>query len=137
MGLLDDVIGKVTAALGKNDQQHAGLIPQVVEMLGGAGGIAGLVQAFESKGLGNLVSSWVGTGPNLPVSANQITNVLGNDKIQEMAHKAGISPDVLSNGLSTILPQMVDHLTPNGQIPSAGGLLDQLGGMLKGFSTNK
>ena len=84
------------------------------------GGIGGLVSAFEKSGLGGVASSWVGTGANQPVSPQQVQNGLGNQAIQDVAAKLGVSPDIASTVVSQLLPHVVDHLTPNGQIPSAG-----------------
>jgi uncharacterized protein YidB (DUF937 family) len=87
------------------------------------GGLSGLMQSFHEQGLGNLVSSWVGTGENLPISGEQIQQVLGNERVQQLAAKAGISPDVATSMLSQLLPTLVDKLTPNGQVPEHSNLL--------------
>jgi|SRR6266436_9607671 len=83
------------------------------------GGLSGLVQQFHDKGLGGLVTSWVSTGQNLPISADQIQHVLGSDQVKELAAKAGISPDAAGSHLAQLLPMLIDHLTPGGQIPQA------------------
>ena len=70
-----------------------------------------------------MVSSWVGTGQNLPVSGEQIQSVLGSDTVQQLAAKAGISPDTAQSALATVLPMVVDRLTTNGAVPEEGGLL--------------
>jgi uncharacterized protein YidB (DUF937 family) len=88
------------------------------------GGLSGMLQSFHDKGLGGLVSSWVGTGQNLPISADQIQHVLGSDQVKELAAKAGISPDIASNALSQLLPSLVDKLTPNGEMPQHSSLLE-------------
>ncbi len=85
---------------------------------------------FNQRGLGDVVSSWVSTGKNLPISPEQIQNVLGSSQIQALAAKAGIDPAKASAAIAQILPQIVDKATPNGQIP-AGGILDALSGFLK------
>ena len=63
------------------------------------------------------MSSWIGTGQNLPISADQMQHVLGSDQVKELAAKAGMSPDMASNALSQLLPTLVDQLTPSGQVP--------------------
>jgi len=88
------------------------------------GGLSGMLQSFHDKGLGGLMTSWVGTGQNLPISADQIQNVLGSEQVKELAAKAGISPDIASNALSELLPTLVDKLTPNGQLPQHSSLLE-------------
>src|ERR1700730_19266256 len=74
------------------------------------GGLSGLVEQFHDKGLGALVSSWVGTGQNLPISADQIQHVLGSNQVKELAAKAGISPEIWAAHLSALLPLIVGHL---------------------------
>ena len=69
------------------------------------------------------MNSWVGTGPNQPISPDQVHSALGSDTINEIAAKLGISPQTASSGLSQILPQMVDKLTPNGQVPQHSDIL--------------
>jgi uncharacterized protein YidB (DUF937 family) len=88
------------------------------------GGLSGLLQNFHDKGLGGLFSSWVSTGQNLPISADQIQNALGSEQVKELAAKAGISPDIASNALSQLLPNLVDKLTPNGEMPQHSSLLE-------------
>jgi uncharacterized protein YidB (DUF937 family) len=97
------------------------------------GGVAGLVQNFHEKGLGEVVNSWVGTGQNLPISADQIQHVLGSQQVQELAAKAGISPETVTSQLSTLLPSLVDKLTPNGQVPDHASLLETGMSLLKHF----
>jgi uncharacterized protein YidB (DUF937 family) len=83
------------------------------------GGLAGLVEQFQAKGLGPIIQSWVGTGPNQPITAQQIMQVLGNEKISQIATRAGLDPIVVSQQLATILPQVINHLTPGGKLPEA------------------
>jgi uncharacterized protein YidB (DUF937 family) len=143
MGLLDSVIGAVTQNVQSGQGGNAGgLLQHVIGMLannsGGSGGLGELVQSFEKAGLGNVVNSWVSTGHNLPISAEQLQQVVGSGKIAEIAQSLGLQPGDVAAQLSHILPKAVDHVTPNGQIP-AGGLahadigsaLTSLLGMLK------
>jgi uncharacterized protein YidB (DUF937 family) len=94
------------------------------------GGLAGLVETFKSKGLGEVMSSWIGTGENKSISPDQIKQALGSDKIQQIAAKVGISKDAASQHLSELLPQIIDKLTPDGKLPEAGKLGEALN-MLK------
>ena len=70
-------------------------------------------------GLGETVKSWVGTGSNLPISPDQVQRVLGPDLLQQLAAKSGLSVQDLAQRLSQVLPQAVDHLTPDGAIPKS------------------
>lgn len=128
MGLLDSLLG----GLGQKGTGNA-LMDSVLAMVNDprTGGIQGLVQAFQQKGMGGLVDSWVSTGQNLPISAEQIQHALGSDRLGELAGKAGLSGADLSSKLAELLPNVVDKLTPNGQLPDANAL-GQLLGTLRG-----
>lgn len=137
MGLLDSVIGAIGSGGGGAGGGGQGeLLNAVIGMLGNAngpgGGLAGLVQQFQQGGLGDVVGSWVSTGQNLPVSADQLTQVLGNDTIGQLAQQLGLSNGDVAGQLSQLLPQVVDKLTPNGQLPAGGGLGD-IGSLLGGL----
>jgi uncharacterized protein YidB (DUF937 family) len=136
MSLFNDVVGKFTGATGGDGGQ--GLAASVLELLcNKQGGISGLLQTFQQNGLGHVVSSWIGTGENLPVSADQIQQVLGNEQIQAFAQKAGIAPEAASSRLAEVLPGLVDKLTPNGEVPQ-GDLMSTGMGLLQGlFSGGK
>lgn len=131
MGLLEDVLGHVQQQLGPSaGTTHPDLISGVLQMLGGSGGLGALVQQFEQAGLGHLVQGWISNGPNPPITPAQLQQVLGSGQLAGLASKLGLSPDVLSQQLSKVLPHVVDGLTPNGQIPQ-GDLMGQAMGMLK------
>jgi len=120
MGLLDNVTGKVNeveAALPQGSDQ-AGLTGHITDFVKShPGGLAGLVQTFREKGLGDVVNSWISRERNQPVTAAQIESVLGNQTVQTLAAKAGVSTSTIASGLATILPHVVDTLTPNGTVP--------------------
>ena len=82
-------------------------------------------------------TSWVGTGQNLPISAEQIQHVLGSEQVKELAAKAGISPEAASSHLAQLLPMLVDKLTPNGQVPQTSSMLEEGMGMLKNLGLGK
>jgi len=83
------------------------------------GGVQGIVSEFEKNGLGPTVKSWVGTGPNDPVSPTDVHRVLGPDLLQQLSARSGLSVQELSEKLAQVLPQAVDRLTPDGTIPKA------------------
>lgn len=95
------------------------------------GGISGLVSAFQEKGLGEVAASWVGTGANLPISAGQIASVLGDGPLAGIAEKLGVSSGEAGGQLASLLPQVVDKLTPGGAIEE--GALGQGMDLLKGL----
>ncbi|MGP8245651.1 MAG: YidB family protein [Bryobacteraceae bacterium] len=96
------------------------------------GGVSGLAQAFEQNGLGHLMASWIGTGENLPVSADQVKSILGNERVAEFAAKAGISPDVATSHLAELLPNVINKLSPDGKLPEGGSDLMSEGMSLLG-----
>jgi uncharacterized protein YidB (DUF937 family) len=117
-------------------QQHTGALSAIMEYINSpqVGGISGLQQMFQQKGLGGVVNSWVGTGQNLPVSADQLQNVLHSGALEQVAAKAGIDPSQLTSMMSTLLPHVVDKLTPNGQVPDSGALAQLMKGLAAGQS---
>ncbi len=120
MGLFDELKNAAGAMLGGSAGQSP-VARSVLDMLGQGGGLAGLVQAFQQKGLGDVVGSWVGTGQNLPVSPQQIQQVLG-PQVAQVAAQHGITSDAATGMLSKILPGLVDQLTPGGKMPSGDAL---------------
>ncbi len=82
-----------------------------------SGGLTGLVQQLENGGLGNAVRSWISTGKNMPVTAEQIQSALGSERLAQIAAKLGVSPDVVSQRVAEIFPHLIDHLTPTGHLP--------------------
>ena len=136
MGLLDAVMGAVSGHM----QQSGGL----GNVLGGLlannselGGLGGLVEKFNQNGMGEIVSSWIGKGDNLPISADQIASALGNGTLGNIASQLGMDPAQLSGHLAQMLPGLIDKLTPHGALPEgglgqSGDLMGMLGGLLKG-----
>ena len=127
MSFIDDIANRMFGSRGSGDST----VSAVLQMLNNQpGGLTGIVQTFHEKGLGGIVSTWVGTGANESISAEQIQNALGEDRIKQFAAKAGIPPDVASAKLAEYLPKVVDRLTPNGQVPT-GNLMDLAKSLLK------
>jgi uncharacterized protein YidB (DUF937 family) len=130
MGLLDDLLGHVQSQLGASaPATHPDLVATVLQMLGSSS-FTGLVQQFERAGLGPIIQSWIGTGQNLPISAQRLEQALGSGQLQAMAAKLGLSPQAVSEQLARVLPHVVNHMTPGGRLPAAELLGDALG-MLK------
>jgi uncharacterized protein YidB (DUF937 family) len=148
MGLLDSVLGAVanSSQRGGGLQEIMGMVgnnPQLLAVAasllsndGGAGGLGGLVAKFQQAGLGDVIGSWIGSGQNQAISGEQLGNVLGGDVLSGLASKLGVSSGDVAGQLSSILPGLVDKLTPAGQAPTgglgnAGDLMAALGGLLK------
>ena len=94
-------------------------------LLGGAaagsvisGGLGDLLKQLQQGGHGDTANSWVGKGENKAISPNDLASALGADQINSLASQSGMSRDDLLSGLSKYLPQVVDHLTPDGRLPS-------------------
>jgi uncharacterized protein YidB (DUF937 family) len=100
----------------------AGILQQVLAANGG--GVGALVSQFEAAGLGSNVRSWVSTGENQPISPDQIANVFSAGQIKEWATQANTTPDKITAILAEALPQVVDHLTPGGQLPASNAIPD-------------
>jgi uncharacterized protein YidB (DUF937 family) len=119
---LFDTIGSL---LGKTDGSATSVPEALVAALGSQqGGLGDLVQKFEGAGLGGVISSWVGSGENQAVAPDALHGILGSDLVQQMAAKTGLPIDQLLPQIAQHLPGLVDHMTPDGQLPSVGNLLD-------------
>lgn len=152
MGLLDSVLG---AVLNNGQQQQqpqgglGGLIgmlasnPQLIQVVTGmlgnnseVGGLGGLAAKFQQAGLGDVLSSWIGSGQNQPISGDQLSEVLGSDALAGIAAQLGLQPQEAAGQLAQVLPGVVDQLTPQGQAHEAGlgdsgDIFGMLGGLLQ------
>ena len=132
MGLLDMVTGALGGAAGKGgNNQLMDVVTQMLSNNGQQGGLAGLAKMFQDKGMGDQIASWIGTGQNQSISADQIKNVLGSGQLGQIASQLGMDEQKAAGGLADLLPQVVDKLTPGGQIPQ-GDLMEQGLALLKG-----
>ena len=132
MGLMDQLGQAAGGAMGGQAGQNP-LLQALTSLLGqnsSVGGLAGIVQSFQKNGLGDIVNSWVSTGKNLPITPEQVKQGMGSDFLSQLAGKAGVSPDAASTQLSTLLPSVIDKVTPNGKVESGG--IDQLLRMFQG-----
>ena len=126
-----DLMDSLKSAIGGGGQKDA-LMSTVMGLLGGSGGLNGLISQFAPKGLGDIINSWIGTGKNLPVSADQLQSVLGNDTVKNLASKLGMESGALTSQLTNLLPEVVNKLTPDGKVPEGDIMskgMDMLGGM--------
>jgi uncharacterized protein YidB (DUF937 family) len=155
VGFLDEILKQAGGPSGAKGGQGGGLgaiadlvmkNPQIVaaalsmlnpkdKSVGGSGGLADVVSAFNKGGLGDVMASWVGGGPNQPVDPGALANVLGPDVLGQFARKAGIGSADASSVLASVLPGLVNQMTPQGQVPQGNALdgalsslLSQLGG---------
>ena len=130
MSLLDHVVG---ALAGGESGGGSKLLQTVLQLINNpqTGGLEGLIRSFQQGGLGDIVNSWVANGQNLPVSGEQVESVLGGSALQDLAAQLGVSPQQASGSLADVLPQLIDQMTPNGEVPQGGDLLSQGLSLLK------
>lgn len=129
MGLFDSLAG---AVLGKLGGDKGAMVQVAMDLFNQNGGLAGVLEKFKQGGLAEQAASWVGKGENLPVSAEQITQVLGSGTVTDIAAKLGMDPTDISNKIAEYLPQVIDKMTPNGEVNAdSGNLLTAVLGMLK------
>lgn len=152
MGLFDE-LGQVAGMFGQGGQGQAedgqpqdqggsqggapagyqGAIGAVLQMIQSQpGGVAGVVQQFEQSGLGGVAQSWLSNGQNHGVSPDQVQDTLGDGAVGQVASQLGVSQDQAAGHIAQFLPQIMDHLSPNGQAPAGGGV-QQIEGLLGQF----
>ena len=131
MGLFDSLLGSVLGG-GDKTQMLTSLASSLIADHSSGQGLGGLLQQFEGAGLGHVFQSWVGSGQNLPVTPEQIQQVLGSQFVQQFAQQHGIDPNMASATIARVLPMLVDHLTPNGQVPVHGQVQSMLASLLGG-----
>ena len=110
MALLDTLISGVVSTIAGDKA------PAVSDFLKTNGGISGLAEKFQNGGASELFASWVGTGNNQPITAEQIKTVIGNSQLQEFATKLGIDTTAATDFIATNLPVLIDKLTPDGKV---------------------
>ena len=129
MGFLDSIISAAQnlsqergqAPTGGNQAQHErSVLDGIVDMFKNSGS-RDIVNRFNQQGLGNIINSWIGTGSNSPISIDQIRSALGSDRIRQLAQRAGIPEDKVTEHLRELLPGVVDRATPQGTIDHDDG----------------
>lgn len=151
MGLLDGLLGNVLgAAFGGNQAQSPlggilssltgggggnGLLQIGLSLLQQNGGLEGVLGKFRQAGMGAEADSWVSTGPNRNISADQLQEVLGSGALGDIAAKLGISPDQAGSTMSQILPELINQLTPQGEVTaeSNNSIADGLAALANSF----
>ncbi|MCU1285305.1 MAG: uncharacterized protein JWO13_1655 [Acidobacteriales bacterium] len=115
MSLFDSVKNEAASRLGGEDEVAHG----VLGMFGGTRieALRGLVSAFQKNGLGAVVSSWIDSGQNHPISPEQLEQVIGRERLEKISSRFGLSAETLTAKLSQMLPAVVDKMTPQGRLP--------------------
>lgn len=124
MSLLDGIAAVADSLLSGSDKQKQ-LTSAALSRISdpATGGLLGLVNTLRQLGLDDVVSSWISTGENKPISSEQVQNALGEGQINQMAQNMGVSHQEVLTGLAGLLPQLIDKLTPDGKLPE-GSVLD-------------
>jgi uncharacterized protein YidB (DUF937 family) len=132
MGLFDAIrdigVGVLQQELGGQPNAMGNALRSVLD---NNGGLAGLLDRFRQSGLGGHADSWVGTGANLPLDAQQIVSALGSDQVAALARDLGIDTRQMASHLAQVLPGFIDHLTPGGQLPASGSVSQALEALLR------
>lgn len=152
MGLLDGILGSVggsqqaggqnplagmlSGMFGGNQQQGSNMLGMVMGLVQQMGGISGVLDMFRQRGLGRQADSWVGTGPNEPISGEDVQNVFGSSQVDSIASKLGVSSEQASSGIAQVLPELINRFTPEGRVPeNQNDLMSQamsgLGGLMQ------
>ena len=120
MGILDGLIGGMLGggvSTGTGETAANPLVAMALQLVQQNGGLAGIVSKFQQAGYGAQADSWVSTGQNLPISADALSQVLGQGELGQIAQRLGVSHGDAAGGLASLLPQLIDRMTPQGQIP--------------------
>ncbi|WLT31266.1 YidB family protein [Geothrix sp. PMB-07] len=129
MGLFD-LAGQLLGQ-GQGDDSKSQLLQAALGLIQNhPGGLQGLLGKFQESGLGDHVASWVGTGENLPIQGEHVEQALGGEQLAALAQQAGVPAEQASGSLAALLPDLINHLTPHGQVPQEAALPEGLGGLL-------
>lgn len=124
MGLLDGLLGQVMGGMMGGGQQpmqaqqgQNPLLQIALQMLQQNGGLSGVLGKMQQAGYGQQAQSWIGTGQNMPIDAGALSQIFGQGQLGQIAQQLGVSQEEASGGLAQMLPQVVDQMTPAGQVP--------------------
>jgi uncharacterized protein YidB (DUF937 family) len=118
MGLLDSLLGGATGGTAYGQGQGQSPLLQIaLQLLQQNGGIEGILARCQQAGYGAQAQSWIGTGQNMPIDASALSRILGGGQLGQLAQQFGMSHDEVASGMARTLPNVVDQMTPSGQIP--------------------
>lgn len=132
---MDEMAGMLGGLTGEGGGGGGDIAGAIGGLVGGQGGLQGLVSQLNGAGLGDIVGSWVGTGPNREITPEHLVAALGPDKVSQLASQSGLSVEAFLPLLASALPAVVNAITPHGQVPggdATAGL--DIGGLLKGLA---
>ena len=120
MGLLDGLLGNVIGGMMRGGQSvptRNPLLQIALQILQQSGGLQGLLAKFQQAGFGEQAQSWISPGQNMPISPDALSQIFGQGQLGRIAQQLGMSNDEAADGLAQVLPNVVDEMTPQGQIP--------------------
>jgi uncharacterized protein YidB (DUF937 family) len=123
MGLLDGLLGSVMGGMAGGTggaQQQNPLLMLALQLLQQNGGIEGILGKLQQAGYGDQAQSWISTGQNQPISPDALQQALGQDQLGQIAQQLGLGRGEAAGGLASMLPQLIDQMTPQGQVPQGG-----------------
>lgn len=116
---------EAAAGLGSAQGQPAappGVLSAILQMVQSQpGGVDGIIERFETAGLGGAVQSWIGPGTNHRIDGGQVQSILGSEVVSRVATQLGVSSGEASSHIAQFLPLILDHLSPQGRLPAGGG----------------
>ncbi|MDB5742578.1 MAG: hypothetical protein JWR68_893 [Polaromonas sp.] len=119
-GLGGGGMGGGLGGLGGKGAMMALLLPLAMQWVQRNGGIGGVLQRFQQKGYTQQAASWVSTDGNEELAPGAIDDVVGTEELSRLSQQLGVSTEEVSSGMAQILPEMVNHLTPQGSLPDDG-----------------
>ena len=130
--MFESIIDGAKEKFGIGGDKAGGLLAAVLGLIAdpASGGFGGFIDKFKNAGMGDLVSSWIGTGDSQPMTSEQVTAALGDKTISSVAKTAGIDGSTAATAMAGMIPQVVDSLTPDGNMPDESGLLDKISGFM-------
>ncbi len=135
MGFLDELVGSLGNSNGNGQGNQLGQLEAIWTWVQEQGGVEVLLQKFQQGGLGEVLSSWIGTGGNQPVGGGEIQNAFGQNELQSLADKLGTDVNGASGTLAALLPQLIDKMSPQGRLDeqSVNNSQMDLGSMVDGL----
>ena len=123
MGLLDGMLGNVLGGMlggGSGAQAQNPLLQIALQILQQNGGLEGILGKFQQAGYADEAQSWVSTGQNRPISGEVLEQILGQGQLGQIAQQLGVGQREAAGGLASVLPQIIDQMTQQGQLPQGG-----------------
>lgn len=132
--MFDSIINSAGEKFGLGDKAGS-LLSSLLAMIASpaSGGFSGFIAKFRDAGLGDSVDSWITTGDNTPISNEQLESALGEDTLNSVAEQTGVDKETATSAMAMMVPQVIDQLTPDGEIPDDESLLSKISGFLGGI----